>query len=252
MTLARSIVQNRAAAVKNALSRADTNRDGRLSATEQSRARGLVSGAAENALNESFKQARLRSGFVSVGTAKSRVNLALSRATAADGNRNGVSASERARLTGPIARALTQGATGGSATRETGGTTATSFGPFGPKARRLAESARRMAQSMNTRGWCARGVNRAMAAAGLYTSPLPSAYMYARRLESDSRFREIKNVSDAQLRRLPPGAIVVYDASGGRTRHGHIMVTIGNGLEASDHIARVSAHGRQRVFVPRG
>jgi hypothetical protein len=252
MTLARNVLTARGTAVKNALSRADANRDGRLSATEQRRATSLVKGAADDALREAFKQARLSSGFVSVGKARSRVNLAMSRATAVDTNRNGISASERARLTGPIARALTQGATGGAPVRETGGTTSTSFGPFGPKARRLAESARRMAQSMNTRGWCARGVNRAMAAAGLGTSPLPSAYMYAKRLEGDSRFREIKNVSDAQLRRLPPGAIVVYDASGGRTRHGHIMVTIGNGLEASDHIARVSTHGRQRVFVPRG
>ena len=93
---------------------------------------------------------------------------------------------------------------------------------------------------------------RAMAAAGLATSPLPSAYMYAKRLEGDRRFREIKNVSDAQLRKLPPGAIVVFAADGGRTKHGHIFVTLGNGLEASDHVQRIATHGTQRVFVPIG
>lgn len=250
MTLTRSVVSNRAAEVRSALARADVNRDGRLSSAEQRRAAGLVSGATDAALVEAFKQARLGSGYVSVSKARGRVSLALSRALAADGNRNGVSATERARLSGPIARALTRGATGGgsvSAAKPTG-----NLGTFGPKAKRLAEAARRQARLMNTRGWCARGVNRAMRAAGLATSPLPSAYMYAKRLENDRRFREIKNVSDAQLKKLPPGAIVVFDASGGRTRHGHIMVTLGGGLEASDHISRIYTHGRQRVFVPVG
>jgi len=210
----------------------------------------MVNGASSDALREAFTQGRMGSGFVSVSKAGGRVSLALSRALAADGNRNGVSATERARLSGPIARALTQGATGGGAVQ--GPKPTGDVGTFGPRAKQLAAAARRQAQTMNTRGWCARGVNRAMRAAGLATTPLPSAYMYANRLASDSRFREMPNVSDAQLKKLPPGAIVVFDASGGRTRHGHIMVTLGNGLEASDHVARVSTHGRQRVFVPRG
>ena len=250
MTLTRTQVSNRAAAVSTALARADGNRDGRLSAAEQRRAAGLVNGANDDALREALKQGRMSSGFVSVSKARGRVSLALSRALAADGNRNGISATERARLSGPIARALTQGATGGGSVQ--GPQPTGNVGTFGPKAKQLASTARRQAQMMNTRGWCARGVNRAMRAAGLATTPLPSAYMYANKLAKDSRFRELPNVSDAQVRKLPPGAIVVYDASGGRTRHGHIMVTLGNGLEASDHVARISTHGRQRVFVPRG
>lgn len=111
MTLARSVVSNRADAVRSALARADVNRDGRLSSAEQRRAAGLVSGANDAALVEAFKQARLKSGFVSVSKARGLVSLARSRALAADGNRNGVSATERARLSGPIARALTRGAT---------------------------------------------------------------------------------------------------------------------------------------------
>lgn len=249
MTLARATVSNRAAAVRSALLKADVNHDGKLSAAEQRRATGLVTGASDVALREAYKQARMRSGFVSVSKARGLVNLALSRALGADGNRNGVSAAERSRLTGPIARALTQGATGGTVQgpKPTG-----NIGTFGPKAKRLAEAARRQARLMNTRGWCARGVNRSLRAAGLSVSPLPSAYMYAKRLSGDSRFREIKGLSKAQLTKLPPGAIAVFEGyTGGRSKHGHIFVSLGNGLEASDHIQRIATHGRFRVFVPK-
>jgi hypothetical protein len=248
MTLARATVSNRASAVRAALLRADTNRDGKLNAAERARATGLVTGAADTAIRESFKQARLRSGFVDVKKARALVNLALSRVLRADTNKNGVSATERSRLTGPIARALSQGATGTTGPKPTG-----PIGTFGPKAKRLAEAARRQARLMNTRGWCARGVNRAMRAAGLATSPLPSAYMYAKRLAGDSRFREIKGLTKQQLVKLPPGAIAVFEGyAGGRSKHGHIFVSLGNGLEASDHIQRIATHGRFRVFVPRG
>jgi hypothetical protein len=249
MTLARATVANRAAAVRSALLRADTNRDGKLSATEQRRAVALVKGPADTAIRESFKQARLRSGFVSVSRARGLVSLALSRALAADRNRNGLTALERARLSGPIARALSSGATGSVREPKPTG----NVGTFGSKAARLAAAASRQARLMNTRGWCARGVNRALAAAGLPVSPLPSAYMYANKLAHDRRFREIPNVSDAQIKKLPPGAIVVfgpYNSPG--NPHGHIMVTLPGGLEASDHIQGRSTRGTQRVFVPVG
>lgn len=246
MTVSRSTINARADAVRSALKRADRNGDGKLSAAEQRRAVALVKGAADDAIRESFKQARMRSGFVSVSRARGLVALANRRALAADHNRNGVSGNERARLNGPIARALTQGAGAAGGSSSSGGAT------FGSRAQRLAAAARRVASNMNTVGWCARGVNRALRAAGLPMAPSPSAYMYARRLAADPRFREIKNVSDADLRRLPPGAVVVFAPNGGRTRHGHIMVTLGRGLEASDHIQRLSLHGTQRVFIPRG
>lgn len=245
MAISRSTVNARAAAVRSALARADGNHDGKLSGAEQRRAVGLVKGASDTAMRESFKQARLRSGFVSVGRARALVALAARRALGVDRNRNGVSGNERARLSGPIARALTQGAGPTTSTGSTGSA------KFGSRAQRLAASARSVASRMNTRGWCAKGVNRALRAAGLPMAPSPSAYMYARRLAADHRFREIRNVSDAGLRKLPPGAIVVFGPNGGRTRHGHIMVTLGHGLEASDHIARISTYGSQRVFVPR-
>ena len=112
MALSRTTVNARATAVKNALRQADANRDGKLSSREQQRARQLVDGAAEAALNQALVQGRVRGG-VSVAKATGRVNGAAAAATQADRNRDGViSAQERARLGGPIAKALTQGATG--------------------------------------------------------------------------------------------------------------------------------------------
>ncbi|MCY1043934.1 LysM peptidoglycan-binding domain-containing protein [Corallococcus sp. bb12-1] len=121
---------------------------------------------------------------------------------------------------------------------------------FGANASRLASSAQSMASSMNTTGWCAKGVNRALAAAGLNVNPLPSAYMYGNVLAKDSRFREV-SLTDEQIKQLPPGAIIVSDAyNSPGNPHGHIAVTLGNGREASDHIAGIRTHGTQRVFIP--
>jgi nucleoside-diphosphate-sugar epimerase len=76
MTLSRSVVSTRAAQVQAALARADKNRDGRLSAAEQRVATGLVKGSADAALRESYQQARMGSGYVSVSKARGLVNLA--------------------------------------------------------------------------------------------------------------------------------------------------------------------------------
>lgn len=116
MSLTTRTVSSRQAGAQSALRRADTNHDGKLSAREQQRARGLVSGATEAALNQAMAQARLRSGFVSVSKASGTLSSAGSTARAADRNHNGlISTQERARLKGPIARALTQGASGAAA-----------------------------------------------------------------------------------------------------------------------------------------
>lgn len=144
---------------------------------------------------------------------------------------------------------------GGQSSSAQGGTQgATAMGEipssFGPNAGRLASSAEAMASSMNTTGWCAKGVNRSLAAAGLPVNPLPSAYMYGDVLARDSRFREV-SLSDEQIRQLPPGAIIVTDAyNRPGNPHGHIAVTLGNGREASDHVANISTGGTQRVFIP--
>jgi LysM repeat protein len=124
-------------------------------------------------------------------------------------------------------------------------------GQFGSRAAHLANVAQGVASRMNTRGWCARGVFDSLQAAGMAIPRSPSAYMAANTLARDPRFREV-HLSDAQIRALPPGAIVVsaaYNSPG--NPHGHIAITLGNGREASDHIANIATHGTQRVFIPR-
>lgn len=139
--------------------------------------------------------------------------------------------------------------TGGSSGVSPSGVSST-VGPFGGKASPLAEAGRRAANEMNSRGWCAAGVNRALNYAGIPVNPLPSAYMYGDVLARDSRFREV-SLTDDQIRQLPPGAIVVtapYNFAG--NPHGHIAITLGNGMESSDHVAQLNLAGTQRVFIP--
>jgi len=95
---------------------------------------------------------------------------------------------------------------------------------------------------MNSRGWCARGVFNSLQAAGLRITRSASAYMAARTLAHDKRFREVR-LTDAQISKLPPGAIIVsgpYNHPG--NPHGHIAVTLGP----------VGTSGTQRVFIPIG
>jgi hypothetical protein len=118
---------------------------------------------------------------------------------------------------------------------------------------KLASAARSVASSMNSTGWCARGVFNALEKAGMAIPRSPSAYMAANTLARDPRFREVR-LTDEQIRKLPPGAIIVSApraGSSGWNPHGHIAVTLGGGKEASDHIANLSLHGTQRVFIPR-
>ena len=123
MALTTRTVTARRTAAQSALRRADANRDGKLSSREQQRARTAVTGATRTAVNAAMAQARARSGFVSVAGAVNKLNQAGAAALGADRNRNGViTAQERARLGGPIAKALTQGATGGTSAPATGGT----------------------------------------------------------------------------------------------------------------------------------
>jgi hypothetical protein len=74
--------------------------------------------------------------------------------------------------------------------------------------------------------------------------------MYANVLAKDSRFREVR-LSDDEIRKLPPGAIVVSDKfNSPGNPHGHIAVTLGNGMESSDHLGQLYLAGTQRVFIP--
>ncbi|MBN2358524.1 MAG: LysM peptidoglycan-binding domain-containing protein [Deltaproteobacteria bacterium] len=120
------------------------------------------------------------------------------------------------------------------------------------KMQRLANAGRQVASSMNSTGWCARGVFNALEKAGMAITRSPSAYMAANTLAHDPRFREV-HLTDAEIRKLPPGAIIVSaprQGSSGWNPHGHIAITLGNGMEASDHIQQLSLSGTQRVFLP--
>lgn len=120
-----------------------------------------------------------------------------------------------------------------------------------PSGVKLAESARDVAQSMNSTGWCYRGASTAIAkATGVQLTGM-SAYMAADQLAASPKFKEI-SVSPDQLAKLPPGAVVVWGKTA-ESVHGHISVALGNGQEASDHIqtqmTSLRGHQNYRVFV---
>jgi len=114
----------------------------------------------------------------------------------------------------------------------------------------IADAAYAIAIQRNTTGYCY------AAAADAIESVIPpflygmSAYMAADQLAGHGRFTEV-NARD--LRSLPAGAVVVW--SRGTSRDGHISIALGDGWEASDHIApQMTAHyggGYARVFLPR-
>ncbi|MBT6168315.1 MAG: hypothetical protein HOH94_12675 [Verrucomicrobia bacterium] len=120
--------------------------------------------------------------------------------------------------------------------------------------RRLAAEARRVATRRNTIGSCYAGVADAVdfvIEKFLYGS---SAYMAADQLKRHQRFRELSGVHGAALRKLPAGAIVVWKKTA-RSPYGHISVALGDGREASDHVAAqlLSLRGDAypRVFIPK-
>ena len=78
-----------------------------------------------------------------------------------------------------------------------------------------------------------------------------SAYMAANQLANNRHFSEIHGLRNDQLKKLPPGAVVVWDRGAGHP-HGHISVALGNGHEASDVLRnQITNYGTQfRVFLP--
>ncbi len=118
----------------------------------------------------------------------------------------------------------------------------------------LAKRARSVANSMRTVKRCYAGTCKAVN--GFIGKPIlygMSAYMGARLLAAQPKlFKEI-SASPSKVRSLPVGTIVVWAPGGGPSKvHGHIMICLGGGQEASDHIN--SAYnwpgGRCRAFIP--
>lgn len=117
---------------------------------------------------------------------------------------------------------------------------------------KLAGTGRDSASNLNSRGWCLRGVNDALDAAGLSIGRQGHAYQAAPVLAKDPRFQEIK-VDRNNLEKLPAGAVIVWDKSGS-ARSGHIQITQGNGKATSDHFESpmTKLNGSYRVFIPKG
>ncbi len=118
----------------------------------------------------------------------------------------------------------------------------------------LAQTARQVAQSRGTVGWCYNAVYEAVTS--VYGDFLrgEAAYMAADQLALNPRFERV-TVAPDDLPKLPAGMIVVW----GQTElspFGHISVTIGGGMEASDHIDYQRSHLRGfqnvQVFRPVG
>ena len=126
----------------------------------------------------------------------------------------------------------------------------------------IGDRAEREARRMNSTGRCALGVNNALVSLGV--PGRGHAYQKAEQLANNPRFREV-NISASDLSNLPRGAVVVWGKSDAKP-YGHVSVALGDGREASDHIARQitrpGAYGtdfgrgpdpqgrRVRVFLP--
>jgi len=118
------------------------------------------------------------------------------------------------------------------------------------KGNRIADEAYYEARSRNTVGWC---YNAVADAVERITGPFlwgSHAYQSASQFASSTHFYESFNNN---LRALPAGAIVVWGK--GSSRSGHISVALGDGREASDHIAsQMTYHyggAPARIFLPR-
>lgn len=116
----------------------------------------------------------------------------------------------------------------------------------------VATSARQTAVARNTVGQCYAAVSDSLDRKIKPFLTGLSAYMAAPQLAKHPNFVEMKGVSATDLNKLPPGAVVVWGK--GQSKHGHISVALGNGKEASDHVApQMLSHyggGKPRVFVP--
>ena len=114
----------------------------------------------------------------------------------------------------------------------------------------LANTARNIAESMNTTGECKTGVRKALEKHGI-TIKSRSAYMTADQLAKNPMFKEIK-VKRSELKDLKPGTIVVWDKCNGHP-HGHISISLGGGKEASDCIRdQFTDYGpRFKIFEPK-
>ena len=119
------------------------------------------------------------------------------------------------------------------------------------KGQKLAEYMRKHVVGFT--GYCSRHVSNGIAGAGLGNERAGSACQMDSLLRKNQNFKEIKISSAEELKSLPAGCIIVYEAGAARynAKHGHIEVSLGNGTAASDGITRnMRFTENMSVFVP--
>lgn len=102
-------------------------------------------------------------------------------------------------------------------------------------------------------GYCSRYVSNALASSGLGNERASSAHLMDDKLRSNKNFKEVTINSQEDLKNLPAGCVVVYEAGAGgyNAKHGHIEVTLGDGTAGSDGITRNMRYAKNMsVFVP--
>ena len=122
----------------------------------------------------------------------------------------------------------------------------------------LANIANKNATQKDTRHKCLQGVRETLNKTGLVNGSMGgSAYQAAELLAHNKNFKEVA-VDTKDLKNLPAGCVIVWDRNYVGTKssdiHGHIAVTLGDGREASDHVANKTyiLNSNHRVFVPVG
>lgn len=126
----------------------------------------------------------------------------------------------------------------------------------------LAQFAKAQAMAMGgftSLGKCAFGVETALSKLGVNFTG--HAFQLKEQLDRNKRFKRV-DVSDAEMRTLPPGTITVHDrnpvnaAMGKGALYGHVEVSLGNGQAASDYIGKQMEHhyagGKRYVYIPVG
>lgn len=121
----------------------------------------------------------------------------------------------------------------------------------GAKGEKLARAVRSHIKGFT--GFCSRHVSNALAESGLGNERAASAHMMDSLLSKNSNFKEITISSAEDLKKLPAGCILVYEAGAARysAQHGHIEVTLGDGTAGSDGVTRnIRYTQNMHVFVP--
>lgn len=121
-----------------------------------------------------------------------------------------------------------------------------------------SEKGQKLAQTVSENvvgftGYCSRYVSNALQESGLGNERAASANLMDTKLSNNSNFKAVKINSQDELKSLPAGCIVVYEAgaAGYSSKYGHIEVTLGNGTAASDGITKNMRYSENMtVFVP--